>query len=80
MINNNPDAYTGIDIETTAHAFLDIVYFNTITITSIGYGDIAPYSHAAKLSAAFLGVLGEFYSVVLVGIIISKYTESKEGK
>ena len=66
--------------KTTAHAFWDLVYFNAITMASIGYSDISPNVHASKISAAFLGVMGQFYSVVLVGLIISKYTESVKGE
>ena len=75
IYNNVPDAYSGIEQrDSVAHVFLDLVYFNSITLTSIGYGDIAPLVHSSRLTAAFIGVLGQFYSVVLVGIIISKYT------
>lgn len=77
----NPSSFKGIDttysIENSANTFMDLVYFSTITITSIGYGDITPNAHTTKLLASLFGVIGQFYSVVLVGILISKFTSSK---
>lgn len=77
----NPFSFKGMNatlsIENSANTFMDLVYFSTITITSIGYGDITPNTHTTKLLASLFGVVGQFYSVVLVGILISKFTSSK---
>lgn len=78
----NPSSFKGIDttytIENSANIFMNLVYFSTITITSIGYGDIIPNTHTTKLLASLFGVVGQFYSVVLVGILISKFTSSHD--
>jgi hypothetical protein len=80
---DNPTSFKGMDsvfsVENSAKTFMDLVYFSTITITSIGYGDITPNTHTTKLLASLFGVIGQFYSVVLVGILISKFT-SNNGK
>ncbi len=67
-------ALTGINYSSPADLFMDLVYFNSITLTSIGFGDIAPKAHYTKLLTAFIGIIGQFYSVVLVGILISKFS------
>lgn len=67
-------SFKGIDVVNAAAAYIDFVYFATITLTSIGYGDILPTSPQMKLLVAFFGLIGQFYSVVLVGILISKFT------
>lgn len=54
--------------------YMQIKYFNTITLTTIGYGDITPKSDNCRLLAAFWGVVSQFYMVAVVGIIISKFT------
>jgi len=76
----NPNSFKGINTEfsvaNSANVFMDLVYYCTITLTSIGFGDITPNSHVTKLLTSFLGVTGQFYSVVLVGILISKFTSS----
>lgn len=71
-------AYKGLDISHPTATFVDFVYFSTITITSIGFGDILPNTHYAKLLTALIGIVGQFYTVVLVGILISKFTSRKE--
>lgn len=70
---------TGIDGSSKAAVFMDLVYFNSITLTSIGFGDIAPKAHYLKLITAFIGIVGQFYSVVLVGILISKFSSKSMG-
>lgn len=77
-------AYHGLTIASLdpmelARAYLDIEYFCAITLTSIGFGDITPTHHVARLLTAFLGIAGQIYSVVLMGILISKYTSSTSG-
>ena len=79
---NNPNSFKGIGetvaVSNSAHIFMDLVYFCSITLTSIGYGDITPNSYQTKLITAFLGIAGQFYAVVLVGILISKFTASNK--
>ncbi len=75
---NNPTSFKGIDNTITSGIYIDFVYYSTITLTSIGYGDILPASPQMKLLSAFFGIVGQFYSVVLVGILISKFTSRTE--
>ena len=70
----------GIDTSQAATIYMDLVYFSSITVTSIGYGDISPNSHSTKLIVSVLGVICQFYSVVLVGILISKFASEKTTK
>jgi hypothetical protein len=77
----NDDAYHGLVVASfdpleLARTYLDVEYFCAITLTSIGYGDITPVHHVARLLTALLGISGQIYSVVLMGILISKYTSS----
>lgn len=74
---NNSQSIKGIDMSSTSTVYMDLVYFCSITITSIGFGDITPNSHVTKLITSLFGIIGQFYSVVLVGILISKFTSSK---
>jgi len=76
----DPNSFKGMgnsfSLANSANIFVDLVYYCTITLTSIGFGDITPNTHVTKLLTSFLGVTGQFYSVVLVGILISKFTSS----
>lgn len=71
---NNSHSIKGIDMSSTSAVYMDLVYFCSITITSIGFGDILPNSHVTKLVTALFGIIGQFYTVVLVGILISKFS------
>ena len=49
--------------------WLDAFYFTVITLTTVGYGDLAPQSDAAKLFTVFyilvgLGILGSFVALI----------------
>lgn len=63
-----------IDTTNVASIFMDLVYFSSIVKTTIGFGDISPQSYQAKLITSFFGIVSQFYTVVLIGILISKFT------
>lgn len=71
---DDPDSIKGIDSSNMAAVFMDLVYFCSVTFTSIGFGDITPNAYYTKLTVSFIGILGQFYSVMLVGILISKFS------
>jgi hypothetical protein len=75
---NNPAALKGVDNSSSASIYMDIVYFCSITFTSIGFGDITPGVYYTKLLTSIFGIAGQFYLIVLVGIIISKFTSHSE--
>jgi len=77
---NNPASFKGIDQSGPATIYIDLVYFSSITLTSIGFGDITPASHFTKLATSLFGIAGQFYLVVLVGILISKFSSKSETK
>lgn len=76
FVYQNPQSFKGIDLSSPANTYMDLVYFSSITLTSIGFGDITPNIHYTKLITSFFGIAGQFYSVVLVGILISKFTSN----
>lgn len=53
--------------------FFEFTYFSFITLTSIGYGDIAPIHPIAKSLTLLIGITGQLYLTFLVAIIIGKY-------
>lgn len=75
---NNPNSFKGISTSSIAETYMDLVYFCSITITSIGFGDITPNIYYTKLITSLFGIAGQFYSVVLVGILISKFVSNSD--
>lgn len=80
FVYQDPQAFKGIDLSSPAQTYIDLVYFSSITLTSIGFGDITPNAYNTKLITSFFGIAGQFYSVVLVGILISKFTSNVDNK
>lgn len=78
FVYQNPQSFKGLDLISSANIYMDLVYFSSITLTSIGFGDITPNAHYTKLITSFFGIAGQFYSVVLVGILISKFVSKTE--
>ena len=74
FLYQNFHAMKGIDESSKAAVVMDPVYFCSVTLTSIGFGDITPNAYYTKLITSFFGIVGQFYSVVLVGILISKFS------
>ena len=66
-----------IDGSNSTNTYIDIVYYCTVTATSIGFGDILPLNHSAKMITSLLGLSAQFYLVIIMSIMISKFTSKK---
>ncbi len=51
----------------------DFEYFSFITLTAVGYGDLAPVTLAGRAGAVALAVLGQVYLVTTVARVVSLY-------
>jgi hypothetical protein len=80
LFYQNPGCFKGISTANNSETFIDLVYFSSITLTSIGFGDITPNAHYTKLLTSLFGIAGQFYTVVLVGILLSKFTSQSKDK
>jgi voltage-gated potassium channel len=52
-------------------------YFSFVTITTLGYGDIAPHTALARSMAILEAVVGQLYLVVLVSWLVGMYVSKK---
>lgn len=50
-----------------------LLYFSFITLITIGYGDIAPVTPLAQKASILIGLVGQFYLVVLTAIVVGKF-------
>lgn len=64
------DGFTG---QIGEGAFSDFLYFSFVTILTIGYGEIVPSSEEARKLVILLGLAGNFFTVFVVAIIVSKF-------
>jgi len=70
-----PDSFSGLvsqklNIEGNGD---DLMYFSFITLLTIGYGDILPVSQLARNAAVVIGLLGQFYLVIVTAVVVEKY-------
>ena len=49
-------------------------YFSLITLTTLGYGDITPASHLARMLAGMEAMVGMLYVAVLIARLVSLYS------
>lgn len=66
-----PGRFFGSPEPTTA-----FMYFSLVTITTLGYGDLAPASDAARAVAGATAVFGQVYLVFIVARMVGLYTAS----
>ena len=48
-------------------------YFSFVTLLTVGYGDIVPVSNVARKATVLLGLVGHFYDLFVVSVIVGKY-------
>jgi hypothetical protein len=68
----------------TVHDIVDLkaksatlMYYSYITLLTIGYGEIVPVTEVAQKISILIGLVGQFYMVILTGIIVGKYVNQK---
>ncbi len=68
-------------IEGSENGFTSIpesIYWAIVTITTVGYGDIAPHTNMGKLLSAFLMLIGYAVIAVPTGIVTSSLIKNRE--
>jgi potassium channel LctB len=66
------DHFEVIQIERDSQKATDYFYFSTITLFTVGYGDICPMGWSKFLSM-FNAFIGNFISVILMVLVITAY-------
>lgn len=54
-----------------------IAYFAFVSLTTVGYGDIAPVQPVAQLASVALSVLGPLYIAVVLGVVVSRLVDQR---
>ncbi len=57
-----------------------LMYYSYITLMTIGYGEIIPITSLAQKAAILIGMMGQFYLVILTAIVVGKYTSQISNK
>ena len=60
----------------------DLIYYSFVTLTTMGYGDIAPVHPGARMLAALEAVIGQLFPAILISWLVSMqimHSSRKEG-
>lgn len=56
----------------------EFIYFSIVTLTTLGYGDIAPLSRPARMSATLEAVTGQLYVAIVIARLVGlQVTQSR---
>jgi hypothetical protein len=68
-----PGSFTGFSAPISQGWSSEWLYFSFVTMTTLGYGDLAPLSSTARTLAYMQAVFGQFYIAILVAGLVSGY-------
>ncbi len=70
-----PESFQGVLIE--GYSLLEkldsLLYYSYITMLTIGYGEIVPVTPIAQKAAILVGLIGQFYTVIITAVVVEKY-------
>jgi voltage-gated potassium channel Kch len=47
-------------------------YFSTVTLTTVGFGDIVPVTPAARLATGLEAIVGQLYLAVVIATVAAR--------
>ena len=50
-----------------------LMYYSYVTMLTIGFGDIVPITLVAQKATILIGLMGQFYLVIISAVVIGKY-------
>jgi voltage-gated potassium channel Kch len=70
-----PNSFDGVLIEgyTLVEKLDSLLYYSYITMLTIGYGEIVPVTPIAQKAAILVGLIGQFYTVIITAVVVEKY-------
>jgi hypothetical protein len=81
----DPDSFTGLRFAAQAdeHLLLEFMYYSFVTLTTLGYGDIAPVTSLSRTLAYLEAAIGQVYLTFLVAGLVGVHLagrQSREGR
>jgi voltage-gated potassium channel Kch len=71
----NPESYTGEFVKGVS-VWSDSLYYSFVTLTTLGYGDIAPLTPIARSMSTLEATTGVLYMGILIARLVSDYQSS----
>jgi len=73
-----PGSFAGFEPGADTEWDSEWLYYSFVTMTTLGYGDIAPLSPVARLLAYLQAIFGQLYIAILVAGLVSAYISDKD--
>ena len=77
-----PDSYRmhGLPLSQGTDAMLvaSFQYFSTITLTTVGFGDIVPVTPAARVATGLEAIVGQLYLAVVIATLVGRVAARRE--
>ena len=74
MFNAEPHINPNTGAE-TFHSFFDALYWATVTLTTVGYGDLCPVTDIGRVVSMFSSLFGVAIIALPSGVITASYLE-----
>ena len=78
----DPQAFNGLsdlsshEVKHLNAAYMDLLYYSYVTLSTLGYGDVTPVGRAAQSLAYLEAICGVMYVAVLVAALVGSYGKS----
>ena len=69
-----PSALAGAAVSPEARRFLDDFFFSSHTLTTVGYGNIAPVTIGGNLVSALEALLGLMFAAIVTGLLFGRFS------
>lgn len=74
----SPNSFKGLTPSSSEHQGAELLYFSFVTLTTLGYGDIAPIKPLARTLAYFEAIIGQFYLAIMVAGLVGAHISQKK--
>ena len=74
---NDPAAFAGLRGSSYDALLPQMTYYSFVTITTLGYGDIAPVGNLARTLAYLEAVVGQMYIAILIAGLIGAHVATR---
>ena len=79
----DPQAFNGLsdlsshEVKHLNAAYMDLLYYSYVTLSTLGYGDVTPVGRAAQSLAYLEAICGVMYVAVLVAALVGSYGKKR---
>lgn len=74
----HPNSFGGLNPESPTGD--QLLYLSFITLLTVGYGDLLPITALAQRASIMIGLVGQFYLVIIMAVVLEKFMRHRNKK